>query len=134
MTLHSASIYARLDYMGFQKNHKDFRTPLGLAAMAQKLSQKRVGPGNPMYKKRPHNFKGRTLSTDGYWLIAVDGKRVREHRIVAEKMLGRKLEKHEIVHHVDGDKLNNRPENLMVLQSNTEHRAIHASKGGGAYD
>ena len=38
-----------------------------------------------------------------------------EHRVVAEQMIGRPLERGEIVHHVDGDKHNNDPSNLMVM-------------------
>lgn len=38
-----------------------------------------------------------------------------EHRVVAEQMLGRPLEHGEIVHHIDGDKHNNDPSNLMVM-------------------
>lgn len=48
-----------------------------------------------------------------------------EHRTAAEKMLGRPLTSEEVVHHVDGDKRNNAPENLLVLPSQSAHAALH---------
>lgn len=48
-----------------------------------------------------------------------------EHRVVAEKKLGRKLRDGEVVHHIDGNKRNNDPDNLMVFSSQAEHASYH---------
>ena len=47
------------------------------------------------------------------------------HRVVMECKLGRALETGEVVHHVDGNILNNNPENLMLLTSQAEHARLH---------
>ena len=46
---------------------------------------------------------------------------VAEHRLVAEKVLGRYLLPDEVVHHRDGDSMNNAPANLQVFDSNADH-------------
>lgn len=50
------------------------------------------------------------------------------HRIVAEQKLGRPLEPGEIVHHIDGDKRNNHPDNLAVM-TQSEHARLHYKQG-----
>lgn len=55
------------------------------------------------------------------------------HRLVAEQMLGRPLEKGEIVHHIDGNKRNNDPSNLMVM-TQSEHCRLHFKKGGDVHE
>lgn len=58
-----------------------------------------------------------------------------EHRQVAAQMLGRELLPGEVVHHIDGNKRNNSPENLMVFSSQAEHARYHKRlKGGDHHD
>lgn len=49
-----------------------------------------------------------------------------EHRVIAEQKIGRPLRNGEVVHHLDGNKRNNSPDNLQVLPSRAEHSRIHA--------
>lgn len=52
---------------------------------------------------------------------------VAEHRLICEIKLNRYLLKTEDVHHIDFDKLNNEPYNLMVL-TKSEHQKLHKNK------
>lgn len=58
----------------------------------------------------------RTGYTDrqGYRRITVDGAQMAEHRHVMEVGLGRKLLVGEVVHHKNGNRVDNRPENLEL--------------------
>jgi hypothetical protein len=47
-----------------------------------------------------------------------------------EQKLGRRLKLREVVHHIDGDKTNNRPENLAVFSNHGEHLKGHWAEGG----
>lgn len=54
--------------------------------------------------------------------------RVYEHIVVAERALGKRLPKDAVVHHVNGNKLDNRPENLVICESQAYHRLLHERK------
>jgi plasmid maintenance system killer protein len=51
------------------------------------------------------------------------------HTVVIEKALGRKLEKDEVVHHLNGDKADNRIENLRVMKRG-DHARMHRKFDG----
>ena len=52
---------------------------------------------------------------------------VHVHVLVAEEKLGRYLLPDEVVHHIDEDKLNNRPDNIMVFATKADHTSFHNS-------
>jgi hypothetical protein len=71
------------------------------------------------YNKQPY------IDSGGYPCIYLELRGyVRVHRIVAEKALGRKLKIDEEVHHIDGDKMNASPGNLLICSSRY-HKELH---------
>jgi len=57
------------------------------------------------------------INRDGYRVSSVGGKQRAEHRVVMERHLGRALFADETVHHINGDRLDNRLENLELWSS-----------------
>jgi len=81
--------------------------------------------------QKPHNFKGRKRHAGGYVEITGDGKVQLEHRYIIEQFLGRKLKRSEVIHHVNGDRTDNRLENLRFM-SQSEHVKLHWQEGAFA--
>lgn len=62
---------------------------------------------------------------DGYVRHNVGGKLIREHQIIAEKALGRPLPPGVQVHHLDENKQNNSPDNLVICPDDAYHKLLH---------
>ena len=70
---------------------------------------------------------GQYLSYDGYIVVSTVGdgrKQIKQHRLIMENFLKRRLKTTEIVHHINENKIDNRLENLQVV-SRAEHNQIH---------
>lgn len=88
-------------------------------------------------EKNPNWRGGRSITQQGYVLVRVGTEHhladVRgyayEHRLVAEKKLGRRLRRGEQVHHKNGDPADNSEENLNVCSSIAHHQQEHRAPG-----
>lgn len=65
--------------------------------------------------------------TDWHGILGDKGARVPEHRLIAALLIGRSLKDGEMVHHLDMDRANNSPDNLVIV-SPAEHGKFH--RGG----
>lgn len=65
-------------------------------------------------KRRPISSAGYLVPSGYRRLHKRGGQKVYEHREVMEEILGRKLRANENVHHKDGNRSNNHPENLEL--------------------
>ena len=79
-----------------------------------------------------HDPSKKKIHSAGYVLIWMPhhprsaAGRVLEHIVVMESKIGRPLQPAERVHHIDGNKQNNHPDNLQLMANDSEHAKLHA--------
>ena len=93
----------RYYYAGYCKAHHARKYKHGKTGSPKIRSLKPVG--------------SKSIDSNGYVIFYRNGKRTSEHRFVMEGILGRKLKKGENVHHINGQRADNRPENLELWSS-----------------
>lgn len=91
------------------------RSKSAILHKAHKMGLRRRGVGRTT---RYHICDGYLVRSD------VNNNKVFIHREVMEQKIGRPLTSEDIVHHIDGDKLNNDPNNLL-LTDRAGHQGIH---------
>lgn len=124
MGLHPKTVRKRLRDAGIEIRRTGFRSPKtvthsGSAHQSWKGGAYRHSDGY-VYEYAPEHSAAK--NSKGYVL---------QHRLVMERKLGRLLEAHELVHHINEVKDDNRPENLELMNRST-HMKGH--KNGSARD
>jgi len=119
----------------------------GLGIKKPQMSIAFMGEKNPMWGKkrslaarqkqsisRLKKSRGFSIKIDGYITrpafshpMKDSSGRVKEHRLVVEKFIGRYLKKSEVIHHIDGNKKNNLPKNLIAFSSHSAHLRFEKS-------
>jgi hypothetical protein len=113
--------------------HRNKEAKLGRTNECIDCKRKREGR-----KKHITNYldywRGQGVFLSGGYPAVKYGRRgsVRIHRIIAEEKIGRKILPDENVHHVDGNVMNWKPDNIVVLKTKY-HRKIEHIRGGGRW-
>jgi hypothetical protein len=105
---------------GFSETMRLVNPPLGrkIKYGSRKITKKQiVWRGGYVFVYKPEHPSSRKVPPDYGYIL--------EHRMVVEDSLGRRLERNEVVHHIDGNKENNTIDNLVLCNSNAEHNGIH---------
>jgi len=127
-------IYDSCPVCGIKRTIKSYRKGM----LCRSCSQRKCTNKGRFKKQAQHpRWNGGVYIRHGYIFIlspkhpnANNHGYIRKHRLVMEKLLGRRLKNEEVVHHIDGNKKNNNPNNLMLFPNNSIHIKHHRSLCG----
>ena len=107
----------RKSFRSFQPRQRFCSRQCSARAISKLYKERFVGVGHPQWNG------GKSITWNGYislWIAP--HQRMYEHRFIMEKHLNRKLTVHEDVHHINGNKQDNRLINLIVLTKSIHTR------------
>lgn len=113
------------------QNRPEVKEKLSLAATARRLSEESKDKLRKRIGSKNHNWNNGLCITKSGYLQFTASKANGEHAgrllhiLICEHKYGRKLQDGEHVHHIDKNKLNNNPNNLVILTA-SEHAKLHS--------
>lgn len=113
----------QVNHNALRRYFKKYNIPFKETSYAKSISSK---------GEKSKNWNGGKTIGNGYVLIKMPDHPnansrgyIYEHRHIMEQHIGRYMTHDEVVHHINGNKTDNRLENLLLL-TNSEHVALHA--------
>lgn len=106
---------------------KELQQHLDRTEKAIRSRKNTLGLNNKYGKLRELRGKEYYINSDGYYL-AYDKEHKKyngSHRVIYEEHYGIKLKSNQYIHHIDGNKKNNKIENLLLCNGCKEHTLIH---------